>query len=52
MLVEKGDLRNSSEDSELVDLIQYFQSIPIFMAQDIILDFQKTERQRKYGQNK
>ena len=52
MLVEKGDLRNGSEDSELVDLIQYFQSIPIFMAQDIILDFQKTERQRKYDQNK
>lgn len=52
MLVEKGDLRNGSEDSELVDLIRYFQSIPIFMAQDIILDFQKTERQRKYDQNK
>ena len=52
MLVEKGNLRSISEDNELVDLIKYFQSIPSFMAQDIILDFQKTESQRKYDQDK
>lgn len=51
-LVEKGDTRSISEDEELVDLIKYFKSIPIFMAKDIILDFQKTERQRKYDKDK
>ena len=50
-LVEKGDTRSISEDAELVDLIKYFKSIPIFMAKDIILDFQKTERQRKYDKD-
>ena len=47
-LVEKADTRSIPEDKELVDLIKYFKSIPIFMAKDIILDFQKTERQRKH----
>lgn len=51
-LVEKADTRSISEDKELVDLIKYFKSIPIFMAKDIILDFQKTERQRKYDKDK
>lgn len=51
-LVEKGDTRSISEDEELVDLIKYFKSIPIFIAKDIILDFQKTERQRKYDKDK
>lgn len=51
-LVEKDDIRSISEDEELVDLIKYFKSIPIFMAKDIILDFQKTERQRKYDKDK
>ena len=51
-LVEKGNLRDISEDGELVDLIQYFQSIPVFMAKDIILDFQDRERQRKNGKDK
>lgn len=51
-LVEKGSLRDALEDQELVGLIQYFQSIPIFMAKDIILDFQDRERQRKNGKDK
>lgn len=51
-LVNIGDARSVSEDSELVELIQYFQKIPVFMAKDIILDFQKTERQRKHGKDK
>ena len=51
-LAEKGSLRDALEDQELVDLIQYFQSIPIFMAKDIILDFQDRERQRKNGKDK
>lgn len=50
-LVEKGDLRSPFEDSELIELIKYFKSIPIFMAQDIILDFQKTERIRKHDKD-
>ncbi len=51
-LVEKADARSISENKELVGLIKYFKSIPIFMAKDIILDFQKTERQRKYDKDK
>lgn len=51
-LVDKASTRSISEDKELVDLIKYFKSIPIFMAKDIILDFQKTERQRKYDKDK
>ena len=51
-LAEKGSSRDALEDQELVDLIQYFQSIPIFMAKDIILDFQDRERQRKNGKDK
>ena len=51
-LVNIGGERNASEDRELTELIQYFQKIPIFMAKDIILDFQKTERQRRYGKDK
>ena len=50
-LVEKADTRSIPEDKELVDLIKYFKSIPIFMAKDIILDFQKTERQRKHDKD-
>lgn len=51
-LVKKDDARSVSEDEELVDLIEYFKSIPVFVAKDIILDFQKTERQRKYDKDK
>jgi len=36
-LVEKGDSRNEIEDIDLVELITYFKSIPIFMAKDIAL---------------
>ena len=48
-LVEKKDSRNEIEDYELIELINYFKSIPIFMAKDIILDFKKTERERQNG---
>ncbi len=48
-LVEKGDSRNEIEDIDLVELIKYFKSIPIFMAKDIILDFKKMERERQNG---
>lgn len=51
-LIDKDTLRSLSEDEELVDLIKYFQSIPFFVAEDIILDFQITESQRKYGKDK
>ncbi|NBJ92909.1 AAA family ATPase [Parablautia muri] len=51
-LVEKDTSRSVSEDEELVDLIKYFQSIPFFVAEDIILDFQITESQRKHGKDK
>ena len=51
-LVEKDTSRSVSEDKELVDLIKYFQSIPFFVAEDIILDFQITESQRKHGKDK
>lgn len=48
-LVEKGGSRNKIEDEELIELIKYFKSIPVFMAKDIILDFKKRERGRKNG---
>ncbi|MCM1064985.1 MAG: AAA family ATPase [Eubacterium sp.] len=48
-LIKKEDSRNESEDEELVDLIKYFESIPVFMARDIILDFKKMERERQNG---
>ncbi len=51
-LVEKDTSRSVSEDEELVDLIKYFQSIPFFVPEDIILDFQITESQRKHGKDK
>ena len=51
-LIDKDTSRSLSEDEELVDLIKYFQSIPFFVAEDIILDFQITESQRKYGKDK
>lgn len=51
-LIDKDTSRSLSEDEELVDLIKYFQSIPFFVAEDIILDFQITESQRKHGKNK
>ncbi len=51
-LIDKDTSRSLSEDEELVDLIKYFQSIPFFVAKDIILDFQITESQRKHGKDK
>lgn len=48
-LVEKGDSRSEAEDEDLVDLIKYFKSIPVFMAKDIILDFKKKESERQNG---
>jgi len=51
-LVEKGELRNEAEDIELIELIKYFKSVPVFMAKDIILDFKKMERERQNGENK
>lgn len=48
-LVEKGDSRSEDEDEDLVDLIKYFKSIPVFMAKDIILDFIKRESERQNG---
>lgn len=51
-LVEKDALRSVSEDEELIELIKYCQTIPFFVAEDIILDFQITESQRKHGKDK
>ncbi len=51
-LIDKDTSRSLFEDEELVDLIKYFQSIPFFVAKDIILDFQITESQRKHGKDK
>ena len=50
-LVKKGDMRSPSEDEELIDLIDYLQSKPVFTAEKVIRDFQEKERQRKYGKN-